>query len=253
MTCSRLKKISIALILFWFPTRYVCSILRIFGCPIHSDSKIGFSWIWCDHFAIQRAVVIGHLNLIAVPRMYLQTSASIGHLNWVVGPFRLMLGHRAAIGNKNQITRGPHGVTTGFSILKLGQVAKITTQHKVDCTQSVKLGDFTTIAGQGSQLWTHGYIHEMEGINRYRIDGRILIDKNVYVGSSCIISMGVKIGRGVIIGSGATVAKSIIEPGLYVSAPLRRLDRPLSPMTRNDLQQLTDVSLCEPVYIKKPT
>jgi acetyltransferase-like isoleucine patch superfamily enzyme len=131
-------------------------------------------------------------------------------------------------------------------------LSKITSDHRIDCTATVHIGSFSTIAGTGSELWTHGYVHALQGAGRYRVDGRIRIGNNVYVGSSCIITTGVSLANGVIVGAGATVARSLTEPGMYVSAALRRLDRPGDPDIRADLLADDSPELCERVYIKRP-
>ncbi len=113
------------------------------------------------------------------------------------------------------------------------------------------IGDFSTLAGIGTQIWTHGYIHETKGIGRYRIDGRIVIGNNVYIGAGSIISMGVRVADGVIIGAGSTVARDLKEPGLYVSAALRYLPRPAAPELRADLVRVTDGGLTETVFRKQ--
>jgi acetyltransferase-like isoleucine patch superfamily enzyme len=141
--------------------------------------------------------------------------------------------------------------TSGPAQLWLGELAKITARHRIDCTQSVHIGDYSTVAGAGSQIWTHGYVHDVKGPGRYRVDGRVVIENNVYIGSACLISMGVRIGTGVIVGGGTAVPKSLTEPGLYVSAPMRSLPRPADPEERGDVALLSDPNLVERVFLKR--
>ncbi|MFM7013252.1 MAG: acyltransferase [Betaproteobacteria bacterium] len=95
-------------------------------------------------------------------------------------------------------------------------------------------------------------MHDPSGPGRYRIDGRIRIGRNVYIGSASVVTAGVIISDEVIVGAGTTVARSLLEPGLYVSAGLRKLERPPSPDERADLTLVKDDQLCERVYIKRP-
>jgi hypothetical protein len=39
----------------------------------------------------------------------------------------------------------------------------------------VVIGDYSTLAGIGIQVWTHGYVHDTSGPGRYRIDGAVRI------------------------------------------------------------------------------
>ena len=243
------KSIS-ALLLILFPTWMVRYILNLMGHCIYKSSRVGFSWLWCDYIGLDEEVRIGHLNLVLVKKLLMRKKSYFGRLNVLKGPIDVVLQTRAQLGNANKILRGPIGVTSGSAQIWLGELTKITVNHRVDCTQTVRIGAFSIIAGSGSQIWTHGYVHEVEGSGRYRIDGRIEIENNVYIGSACLISMGVRIGKGVIVGGGTSVSKSLIEPGLYVSAPVRSLSRPPAPQDRSDLYQLKDPNLVEPVFSK---
>lgn len=240
-----------ALLAFVLPSVLARPALNLLGFRLSRRSRIGFSLVFCRSVALDEGARIGHLNIINVNRLVLRTNAYIGRANLLWGPFDVLLGPSAGIGSENRLQRGRRGISSGPSRLVLGELAKITASHRVDCTQSVRLGAFTTLAGAGSQIWTHGYMHETSGAGRYRIDGRVTIEDNVYIGSACFISMGVRIARGIVVGGGTAVSHSLVEPGLYVSAPIRHLPRPLPPETRTDLRRLEDPALCETVFLKR--
>lgn len=233
------------------PSAWSRVVLRLLGHRIGAGARIGFSLVVVDRLYMDKDAVIGHANLIRIKKLLMRREARIGRLNVLYGPFSVCLHLRAKIGNANKVTRAPQGpVTVGPALLRLGEVAAITAQHRIDCGASVAIGDFSTLAGIGTQVWTHGYIHEMQGIGRYRIDGGVSIGNNVYIGTGSIISMGVHIGPGVIVGAGTTVARDLQEPGLYVSAALRQLPRPEQPELRADLVRVVDGELTEIVYRK---
>lgn len=225
--------------------------LCILGHKVGPSVRIGFSLLFVDQLVLQNGARIGHFNFILLRRLVMRHGAYFGRANLVHGPISIALATRAAIGNKNKIVRGPIGlVTSGPALLRLGELSKITADHRIDCTASLWVGDFSTIAGTGTQIWTHGYVHDMQGPGRYRVDGCVVIGSNVYVGSSCILTTGVHIADGIIVGAGTTVARSLTEPGMYVSAGLRRLHRPTDPNLRSDLEVIDDPRLCERVYLK---
>jgi acetyltransferase-like isoleucine patch superfamily enzyme len=226
-------------------------VLRAFGHVIASDVRIGISLVLVDRLALEGGVRIGHFNGIRARRLVMRRGAYVGRSNLVHGPMSIDLGPRAAIGNRNKLLRGPRGVTYGPALVRLGELAKITADHRLDCTCSILFGAFSTLAGTGSQLWTHGYVHDESDEGRYRVDGRIVIGKNVYIGSGTIITAGVRIADASIIGAGSTVARSLSEPGIYVSAGLRRLDRPAAPETRADLEAVSRPELCERVFRRR--
>jgi acetyltransferase-like isoleucine patch superfamily enzyme len=233
------------------PSYLACKILNLLGHKLASDCRLGFSLVLTDRLFMKSGARIGHLNLININRLLMRKDAYVGRTNIINGPIDIVLNEKVAIGNRNKIIRAPLGVTSGKATLRLGKLAKITANHLIDCTQSIHIGHYSTIAGMGTQIWSHGYIHETSGPDRYRIDGKVRIGDNVYIGASCIISMGVNIVDGVIVGAGATVARDLDEAGLYVSSALRKLPRPLAPDARSDLIKSTDKKLCERVYLKK--
>jgi acetyltransferase-like isoleucine patch superfamily enzyme len=242
-----------AIVAMLMPGLLARPLLRLMGHRIGTGVRIGWSWIMADRLWLQTGSRIGHFNVVVLHRLVMRRGAYIGRQNHVRGPLSIQLDERAAIGNRNRITRAPTGlVTSGPSTLRLGELSKITAGHLVDCSAGVRIGAFSTIAGLGSQLWTHGYVHATNGADRYRIDGGIEIADNVYVGTGVIIVAGAVIGSGVLVGAGAVVSGRLDEPGLYVMNGLRRLPRPTAdPSTRDDLVRVDDPRLCEPVFRKR--
>jgi acetyltransferase-like isoleucine patch superfamily enzyme len=224
--------------------------LNVLGHSLGAQARIGFSFIWCKSIHMSATSRIGHFNFINIKRIVLREKSWIGRSNILNGPFSLHLKDGAVIGNRNKILRARSGISIGSAEFRIGKEGAITSDHRIDCTQSVFLGAYSFLAGAGSQLWSHGYIHASDGPGRYRVDGRIEIGDNVYIGSACIISMGIKIANSVIVGAGTSIARDLLEPGLYVSAPIRALPRPAPPSERTDLLPVDDPHLVETVYIK---
>lgn len=203
------------------PCRLKNWLLRIVGWQIGNNCKIGFSWINSKRTRLHEGAHIGHANLILTEAIFLRRNAYIGHLNRVTGPLWLILDSHAGIGNQNTIIRAKHGVTWGRAVFRIGQWSKITAKHVVDCTRSVIIGDYSTFAGRGSQIWTHGYLHAPKGLERTRVDGSIRVGNNVYIGSACVLNAGVRISDAVTVGAASCVSKSLLKAGMYVSQPLR--------------------------------
>lgn len=201
-------------------------LLRRLGWRIDPSARVGCSWIRVRQAVLGRHARIGHGNFVQVDWIWLDQRSYIGHLNRIQGPLGVALRVQAGIGNDNRVIRSPRGVTWGRSILHLGIWSKITAAHAIDCSRSVRFGDYSTLAGRGSQVWTHGYLHAPQGLERFRTDGRVQIGNNVYIGSASVINAGVRIGDAITVGTMTCVARSILEPGLYVNQPLRlvRLD-----------------------------
>jgi acetyltransferase-like isoleucine patch superfamily enzyme len=103
-------------------------------------------------------------------------------------------------------------------------MSKITAGHYVNLIAPISFGAYSVLAGSGSQMWTHGFTHDTEGPGREEHKKPIRIGDNVYIGSMCCIGPGVTLGNHVAIGSHSSVAKSLSEPGLYVSQELRLVE-----------------------------
>lgn len=245
-----MRKAICAVLLLLFPMFMVRAVLNVLGHRILSGCRVGFSWVYCDAILLDVGAHIGHGNFVSVQRLLMRKGAYFGRGNVLRGPFDVHMRANAALGHGNRVTRAGAGISTGPAKLVLGALAKITAGHRVDCTRSVHLGAFSTVAGFGSQIWTHGYVHDIDGPGRYRMDGRVVIGENVYVGSGCLLFQGVRLAKGVILGGGTPVARSLLERGLYVSSAIRQLPRPEAPDQRADLKRVEDPSLCEPVYLK---
>lgn len=246
-----LRKTLGALVLFALPTALARPIANALGHRIGHGCTVGFSLLYCDLIALEAGVSIGHLNLVRIRRLIVRRNGRIGRTNIINGPLSLRLGPKSELGNGNRVLRAAKGVTSGPAALTLDVLSKITSRHLVDCTRSVRIGSYAIVAGANSQLWTHGYVHDADGPGRYRIDGRIVIEDNVYIGSASFISMGVRIGRGSVVGGGTAVARSLPPMGVYVSAAVRTLARPPDPEARSDLQPARDDSLVERVFVRR--
>ena len=211
------KKIVTALICM-LPSILAVQLLRLIGHSVGRKVKIGLSIVYADIIYLQDFSRIGHLNFICCDGLDIAESAYIGRGNIIYGSFWVILHKLAAIGNNNKIIRGPKNtVSATKSSINLGELSKVTTNHRIDMSRSVKFGKYTTLAGAKSEIWTHGYFHDREGPGRYRIDGEVILGDNIYIGSSSIIVAGVKIASGAHVGPGASITKNITSEGIYLS------------------------------------
>lgn len=231
------------------PSRLAASLLCLLGHKVSAQARIGFSLVLVERLYMSDGSRIGHLNLIKCRRVLMRRGAYIGFGNMLRGPFSLWLAETAAVGSRNQVVRAAKPVSYGPSVLRMGVFSKITVGHLVDCMRSVRFGDYSTLAGAASQVWTHGYYHESKGAGRFRVDGRVVIGNNVYIGSLSVISMGVSVADGIAIGSHSSVSKSLTRPGMYVSQPLRFIDSS-SEQAMTRLEPVTGHRLAERVYRK---
>lgn len=199
-------------------------LLNLLGHRVARTARISPSIVLVDRLWMQDHAAIRLGNVIRCRRLIMRRLSYIDRFNRVTGPLTLALAETAAIGRTNVVYRAPHPTSIGPAMLRLGILAKLTSSHLVDCTCTISIGAYSTIAGARSQLWTHGYKHASQGPGRYRIDGRIDIGSNVYVGSASVLNAGLHIANGITVGSHASVSKSLTRPGTYVSQTLRHLE-----------------------------
>lgn len=244
-----MKKIIVLLVCFILPSIILVPLLRFLGFQIGKHTKIGFSIIYVNNLKLLDNTKIGHLNLILNNKLIFEKNAYLGYLNILKGPFDIILKEKAAIGNKNYITRARKGISYGESCLTLGRLTKVTVGHHLDLTKSITFGEYSILAGIKSQLWTHGYYHANTGSDRIRIDGEIKIGNNVYIGSACIFNPGVKVSDAIHIGTGCVISKHLEESGMYVSQGLRFIKNDINTI-KEKLHKVEDNNLVEQVYYK---
>ncbi len=234
-----MRRFLTAVICLLLPSRLKPPLLRLLGHRVAGSARIAPSLILVNRLALGAKTRIGPGNFIKARRLLLRERAYIGYGNVILGPFCLGFDPIGALGNRNVVlrTRIP-GLSPG-AVLWLGEGSKITASHHVDLTRSIRFGAWSTLAGKGSQMWTHGYVHLSEGAARSRVDGRIWIGDNVYIGAASVINPGITIASRVSIGGLSSVASDLLEPGLWVSQKLRHI--PLTPEER--ISRLPVISL----------
>lgn len=206
------------------PPRFKPFLLNLLGHHVSRTARIEPSVVAVERLWMQDHAAIHLGNVVRCRRLIMRRQSYLDRFNRISGPLTVALAQTAAIGRANVIYRAPHPTTIGPAMLRLGQLSKITSSHLVDCTCTISIGDYSTIAGAGSQLWTHGYKHASRGPGRYRIDGRIDIGNNVYIGSASVLNAGLSIASGITVGSHSSVSRSLLLPGVYVSQQLRHLE-----------------------------
>lgn len=165
---------------------------RLFGYQIAKSARIGLSVVASGKLIMEEHSSIGHFNVIkSLDLLHLRERAKLGGFNWVTG-----------IGSDDQ--KHYAGEEGRRPELVIGRHASITARHFIDCSNRVTIGDFTTIAGAGTQILTHG------------ID--ILANRQR--------SAPVEIGRYCFVGTGSVLLKGSILPDCCVLAANSTLHRP---------------------------
>ena len=152
--------------------------------------------------------------------------AKIGHLNVAIHLDKISMGKNSIISRGNWITGFPLETNAPFfkhdntrkSELIVGQEAAITKNHHIDCTDSIHIGDFVTIAGYRSQFLTHSI-----DVYQSRQDSHpIVIGDYCFVSTSVIVLGGAVLPDYCVLAAGAVLNKAYDEKWtLYVGVPAR--------------------------------
>jgi acetyltransferase-like isoleucine patch superfamily enzyme len=184
-----------------------------FGFQIHPTARIGFAWIFPTRLIMEENSSIGDLTVAKnLDLLHLKTRAIIGRGNWITG---FPLGNSPHFASETD--RRPE--------LVLGEHSAITNRHLLDCTSSVTIGAFTTVAGFQSQFISHTI-----DIRLNRQTSRpIHIGSYCFIGTNCVVLGGAALPDYSVLGAKSLLNKAHTQTHrLYGGVPARELQT-LSP------------------------
>jgi acetyltransferase-like isoleucine patch superfamily enzyme len=112
-----------------------------FGWSLHRSSRIGCSIVLADRVVLEEGARIGHFNIIMpIGLLHIGPKASLGYFNKIIG---------------GQKVPGFSSEHERMSALIIEEHAAVTRDHIIDCSNTVRIGRFTTFAGYRSQILTH--------------------------------------------------------------------------------------------------
>lgn len=212
--------IIVASIPLWPLKRFI--LCYFYGYSIHRNAKIGFAYCFPDRLTMGEGTYVGDLTVCkGLEELVLDNYAIIGRLNWISGynPKGERKHYRTLLHRK--------------SALVLRQHSAITNRHLVDCTDTVEIGEFTTIAGFNTQILTHTINLAEAKQSAYPLS----IGRYCFVGSRSLILSGASIADYSVVGAGSIVTRPLLHTyALYAGSPARRikdLDQQLPYFTRD--------------------
>lgn len=185
-------KTFLKIVIIFLPWRLRRMILiKVFRYKIDKTARIGWSYIYPDYLEMGEGAHINHLTVaIHLHNLTIEKNGYIGRENWITG-FKL---NSQSEHFAHQKDRDPS--------LYIGNETNITNKHHIDCTNTIRIGDFTTIAGYSSQLLTHS-------INIYKNRQESL---PITIGNYCFVSSGV-----IILGGSALPDQSLLAAGAVLN------------------------------------
>ena len=205
-----MKKIINLLIVFlpWTIRRYVLN--KFYHYKIHPTARIGLSYIYPKQLIMGEGARIGHLNVaIHLELIQMDKNCSISQKNWITG---------FPLSNKSNFQDFPD--RKPYLIMK--EDSSITKQHHIDCTDMVIVGEFTTIAGYGTQILSHSFSLEKNS----QACAPIQIGHHCWVSTRSVVLPGSVLPSQSVLGAGAVLQKKYTESFvLYGGVPAKYIKK----------------------------
>ncbi len=171
----------LALLVAPLPGELRSKLLGALGWRIDPSAEIGLSWI-------------------SVESLRLGPRARIGHLCVIDRLEEVAMAERAEIGDRTRV----RGTDEGAGGIRMGPAASVGAHHYLDAGAGIELGKYATLAGRGTQIWTHQWRrrHPERELER----APVRIGERAHVGSRAMLLPGVELAQGVTVGAGAIVS-----------------------------------------------
>ena len=177
-----------------------------FGYQIDPSAHIGFAWIFPKRLIMEEGSQIGTATVCkGIDLLHLKAHAIVGRANWITG-FPLGAPRHFV----HQTDRRPE--------LIVGEHSAITNRHLLDCTNSVTIGRFTTVAGFHSQIISHSIDLEQ---NR-QSSTPVRVGDYCFIGTNCVLLGGSALPDFCVLGAKSLLNKSFTDTyQLYGGVPAR--------------------------------
>lgn len=190
----------------------------ILGYQIDQASKIGmFNCIVGEKVKIHKTR-IKNFNYILAKEINFEKNTFIGKFNRIKFLNQLFLNEGVTLVKGNFIGGSRFKENLPFQNCLIGKNSAVLRGNYFDVTQSINIGENVVFGGNGSEIWTHGF-----DTNKNRIDGAVVFENNIFIGSRCIFSKNIKICSNVTIAPASVVYKSIDTEGVYSSQKLYKI------------------------------
>ncbi len=177
------------------------------GYRIDRRARIGFSLIGCPSLRMGAGARIGHFNVIKGARVVMEERATLGDFNWVSG---LPLHHPRHF--RDEPDRDP--------ALILDRHAAVTSRHYIDCSNTVAIGEFTTVAGARAQILTHA----IDFRSNRQVSAPVRIGRYCFLGTACVVLKGSRLPDCSILAASSCLNRSFEATfSLYSGVPAARV------------------------------
>lgn len=197
------------LVLPWYFRRPLLNLIT--GVNISRTARVGMSIVLARKVVLEEGAIIGHFNFVnEIDSLYFERFAKLGRSNWVTGA--------------NSSSR-MFSASERKCELFIGEHARVTASHYIDCTGGVLIGAYSTIAGTRTQILTHSIDVRVSK----QVCNPAVVGKYCFVGTGSILLMGSVLPDYSVLGAGSVLNKAFSEEcAVYAGNPARickKLDR----------------------------
>ncbi len=173
---------------------------------------------WFGH-VVARSASLGSCLVPSLVHLHAGERAFIATGNFIRGVAELTVGDDAIIGPWNILTAHPAFQHEGGNgVLWMGAHALITSRHSIDCSGTVVLGAFSSVAGHDTQVLSH----ELDFDGPAQTCAHIEIGDHSFVGTRCTVLSGARLPDRSALAAGSVLRRAPIEDaGLYTGSPAR--------------------------------
>jgi acetyltransferase-like isoleucine patch superfamily enzyme len=191
----------------WPLRRYALE--KLYGFELHPTARLGFAWVFPRKLIMRAHTRIDHFTVaIHLDTIQMEPHSSIGRGNWITGfPSN---------------TPSPHfqHQKDRQATLTLGESSAVTKDHHLDCTNSIEIGRFATVAGYQSQFLTHS----IDVLENRQDSAPISIGAYAFVGTNSVILGGASLPAHCVLGAKSLLNKSYEQQWtLYGGVPAKEL------------------------------
>lgn len=168
---------------------------KLLGWDIDPKAYIGRSVIMVKHVTMGPESVIGPYNVIrGLDELRLGKGATIGTRNWI---------QTHPIARRVLDAQGQSHEPS----LVMGDWAKITVGHEIDCTDLVTIGDGGGLVGYRCQILTHS----LDLVRNRQVANPVEIGEHTGVMSGCILLSGTKVPSRCIVSAGSVITTKLTK------------------------------------------
>lgn len=197
------------LLLPWYFKRLVLQ--KLFHYQLDSTARIGIAWVFPEKLVMKAGSRIDHFTVaINLDKIVMGENSIIGRSNWITG---FPIGSKS-LHFKHQQDRKAE--------LILKESAAVTKNHHLDCTNTLEIGRFATIAGYNSQFLTHS----IDLIENRQDSSPIVIGDYTFIGTNVVVLGGSVLPSRSVLGAKSLLNKAYYDEGmLYGGVPAKPISR----------------------------